>query len=163
MTVEIFDPRGLADPVYQTLSKLRDEYDQKLNEGVISKDQRDSHLKEQKNQAVELYTYLSTWGLMRLKAEEIALNKDNVTKKYGDFDNLKKRIKASQYGKVEIVKEFFNCLQELVPNSQNKLELKQLSKMDVDEYLGMMGLGLAIAQEFSFWATAIYYDIKGDE
>lgn len=159
MTVEIFDPRALADPVYQALSKLRDEYDQKLNEGVISKDQRDSHFKEQKNQAVELYTYLATWGLMRLKAEELALNKKNLNSN----SSIEKRVETSQYGKLEVVQKFFECLQKLVPNSENKLELKQLSNIDVDEYLGIMGLGLAIAQEFSFWADAIYFDIKDKE
>jgi hypothetical protein len=27
---------------------------------------------------------------------------------------------------------------------------------------GLTGLGLNLAQEFSFWANAIYHDIKGD-
>lgn len=159
MTVQVFEPRALAKPVYEALSKLRDEYDKKLNEGVISKDQRDSHLKEQKNQAVELYTYLSTWGLMRLKAEEMALNKKSLDSN----SSIKKRVETSQYGKLEIVQKFFKCLNKLIPDSQDKLELKNLSKMDVDEYLGIMGLGLALALEFSFWADAIYSDIKGDE
>jgi hypothetical protein len=35
--------------------------------------------------------------------------------------------------------------------------------MDVEEYLGLTGLGLALAQEFSFWTTAIYHDVKGEE
>jgi hypothetical protein len=28
--------------------------------------------------------------------------------------------------------------------------------------LGLTGLGLVLAQEFSFWATAVYHDIKGE-
>ncbi|WP_013334951.1 hypothetical protein [Gloeothece verrucosa] len=159
MTVQVFDPRALAEPVYDTLSKLRQEYDKALANNIINKEQRDSHLKEQKNQAVELYTYLATWGLMRLKAEELALNKKNLNSN----SSIKERVETSQYGKLEVVREFFECLKKLIPDSENKLELRNLSKMDVDEYLGIMGLGLAIAQEFSFWATAIYYDIKGDE
>jgi hypothetical protein len=34
--------------------------------------------------------------------------------------------------------------------------------MSTDDYLGLTGLGLALAQEFSFWATAIYADVKGE-
>ncbi|MEM8779288.1 MAG: hypothetical protein AAGF26_10535 [Cyanobacteria bacterium P01_G01_bin.49] len=160
MTVEIFDPRVLANPVYKKLYKLREDYDTNLKNGVITKDQYDSRLKEQKKQAIELYTYLSTWGLMRLKAEELALNKENIQK---TSDNIKDRVKVSQYGKLEVVQEFFNSLQGLMPNSQDKLELKKISKMDVDEYLGLTGLALALAQEFSFWGNAIYYDIKEKE
>ncbi|WP_013334737.1 hypothetical protein [Gloeothece verrucosa] len=159
MIVKIFDPKVLSEPVYDALSQLRQKYDKALASNIINKEQRDSHLKEQKNQAVELYTYLATWGLMRLKAEEFALNKKNLNSN----SCIKERVETSQYGKLEVVREFFECLKKLIPDSENKLELRNLAKMDVDEYLGIMGLGLAIAQEFSFWATAIYYDIKGDE
>ncbi|MGK7886909.1 MAG: hypothetical protein AB4057_20060 [Crocosphaera sp.] len=162
MTVQVFEPRALAKPVYEALSKLRKVYDNALNNNIITKDKRDSHLKEQKNQAVELYTYLSTWGLMRLKAEELALNKKNINRN----SSINERVETSQYGKLEIVQEFFQCLNELIPDipdSEDKLELGNLSKMPVDEYLGIMGLGLALALEFSFWADAIYYDIKGEE
>lgn len=159
MTVKVFDPRALAEPVYEALSKLRKVYDDALASNIITQQQRNSHLKEQKNQAVELYTYLATWGLMRLKGEEFALNKKNLKSN----SSIEERVETSQYGKLEIVQEFFKCLKELIPNSENKLDLESLSTMDVDEYLGIMGLGLAIAQEFSFWAMAIYHDIKGEE
>ena len=105
---------------------------------------------------------------MRLKAEELALNKDNLNSQ----SNVNERVEASQYGKLEVVQEFFKCLEKLIPDSKNKLELDNLSsseKVSVDEYLGIMGLALALAQEFSFWATAIYHeaiyhdDTKGDE
>ncbi|NJL47739.1 MAG: hypothetical protein HC929_09975, partial [Leptolyngbyaceae cyanobacterium SM2_5_2] len=56
--MEAFDPRAIATPVYQALTELR---------GNRSKN--DPIIKQQKGQAVELYTYLSTWGLLRLKAE----------------------------------------------------------------------------------------------
>lgn len=130
--METFDPRTLAKPVYESLRQLR----------AQTKDQE--KLKEQKNQAVELYTYLSTWGLLRLKAEEDALN---------------------QEGKKQVVKEFFDCLEEIsgqkgIANS-NGLDL--LMQLGVEEYLGLTGLGLALAQEFGFWAMAIYHDIKGGE
>jgi hypothetical protein len=159
MTVEIFDPRALAEPVYVSLSELRKIYDDALASKIITKKQRDSHLKKQKNQAVELYTYLSTWGLMRLKAEEMALNKKNIN----SDSTIKERVETEQYGKLEFIQAFFKCLNKLIPKAENKLELEKLSTMDVDEYLGIMGLGLAIAQEFSFWAMAIYHDIKGEE
>ena len=126
-----FDPRTMGKPVYEALDGLR-----KLP------NQDDTRLKEQKNQAVELYTYLSTWGMLRLKAEENAL---------------------SQEGKKQVVKAFFNCLQTISeePNLVGEEGLNTLKNLSTDEYLGLTGLGLAIAQEFSFWATAVYHDIKG--
>jgi hypothetical protein len=127
-----FDPRTMSAPVYEALSKLRS------NTG-----QEDAKL--QKNQAIELYTYLATWGMMRLKAEE-------------------KAISETQKAKKQVVKEYFRCLEKISGVSElasdNGLEtLKQLS---TDEYLGLTGLGLSIAQEFSFWAAAVYHDIKGE-
>lgn len=128
-----FDPRTFGKPVYQALSQLRSQWGR-------DKDR----LKEQKNQAVELYTYLSTWGMMRLKAEEQALNQD---------------------GKKDVVSRYFQCLQEVSEVSElaGASGLENLSKLGTDEYLGLSGLGLALAQEFSFWATAVYHDIKGGE
>lgn len=128
-----FDPRTIATPVYDALSELRSQ----LN-------QDDTHLKEQKNQAVELYTYLSTWGMMRLKAEEQALN---------------------QEGKKQVVKKYFQCLEKLsgIADLANVKGLETLKKLTTDDYLGLTGLGLEIAQEFSFWANAIYHDISSQE
>jgi len=127
-----FDPRSIGAPVYDGLKDLR---------GNLSKD--DPLVKRQKSQAVELYTYLSTWGMMRLKAEEKAL---------------------SQEGKKQVVKKYFECLQTLsdIQNLAGNDGLAVLTKLEVDEYLGLTGLGLALAQEFSFWAAAIYPDIKGE-
>ncbi len=127
-----FDPRTLARPVYESLTELKGN----------TRD-RDK-LKEQKNQAVELYTYISTWGLLRLKAEEDAL---------------------SQEGKKQVVRTFFQCLQEISrqQNLTNRQGLDTLQQLAVEEYLGLTGLGLAIAQEFSFWATAIYHDVTGGD
>jgi hypothetical protein len=130
-----FDPRTIGTPVYQALNELRQEQEQ--NERDQKK--RTERLKEQKNQAVELYTYLSTWGLLRLKAEETAL---------------------SQEGKKQVVKAYFRCLKEVAGKSN--LALDELVALQADDYLGLTGLALAIAQEFSFWANAIYHDIKGE-
>ena len=126
-----FDPRTLGTPVYDALSGLR----------AATKDS--TRLKEQKNQAVELYTYLSTWGMMRLKAEEMAL---------------------SQEGKKDVVKKYFSCLQQLsgVKELDGSGGLDKLKNLKSDEYLGLTGLGLALAQEFSFWATAVYHDVSGE-
>lgn len=74
-----FDPRTLNKEAFEALQSLRDR-----------PNQSDAHLKEQKNQAMELYTYLSTWGMMRLKAEEKAL---------------------SQEGKKQVVQAFFQRLE----------------------------------------------------
>ena len=125
-----FDPRTITTPVYQALSELR----------VHTQD--NTRLKEQKNQAVELYTYLSTWGMMRLKAEEKAL---------------------SQPGKQQVVKKYFECLKTLTQiDLASDCGLDTLKNLNTDEYLGLTGLGLEIAQEFSFWATAVYHDVKGE-
>jgi hypothetical protein len=127
-----FDPRTIATPIYEALDGLRSQ-----------PNQDETRLKEQKSQAVELYTYLATWGMMRLKAEEKAL---------------------SQEGKKQVVKKFFKCLEEIsgVKDLTSEQGLIVLKKLDTEAYLGLTGLGLAVAQEFSFWATAVYHDIKGD-
>lgn len=127
-----FDPRTIGKPVYEALAELRQQ-----------PNQDDTRLKEQKNQAVELYTYLSTWGMMRLKAEEQAL---------------------SQEGKKQVVQKYFQCLEEITekPGLAGRQGLETLKNLETDEYLGLTGLGLAIAQEFSFWATAVYHDITGE-
>ena len=126
-----FDPRTISTPVCTALQELR------------SRTNDNSRLKEQKNQAVELYTYLATWGMLRLKAEEQALSQD---------------------GKKEVVREYFRCLQSLsgVDNLSGTNGLNTLKNLDTDQYLGVTGLGLELAQEFSFWANAIYHDITGD-
>jgi hypothetical protein len=43
------------------------------------------------------------------------------------------------------------------------LSLDDLKKLDADKYLGLTGLGLEIAREFSFWVSAIYHDVSGDD
>ena len=130
--MQTFDPRTLSTPVYEALQELRNDN---------SND--NSRLKEQKSQAVELYTYLATWGMMRLKAEEQAL---------------------SQKGKQDVVKKYFECLQLLgsVKGLAGDKGLDSLKQLKADDYLGLTGLGLNLAQEFSFWANAIYHDVKGD-
>jgi hypothetical protein len=129
-----FDPRSIATPIYDALNNLHS-----------LPNQDETRLKQQKSQAVELYTYLSTWGMMRLKAEEMALP-------------------DGMMGKRQVVQKFFECLQTISgkQNLSGQQGLTTLKNLNTDEYLGITGLGLALAQEFSFWATAIYWDIKGD-
>ncbi|KKI99657.1 hypothetical protein [Prochlorothrix hollandica] len=134
-----FDPRTIAAEVYQQLSTLRG-----------NRDKEDKVVKQQKSQATELYTYLSTWGLLRLKAEEEALKE--------------------QEGKKAVVTAFFKCLGILSSEESKKFIgrpglqiLVDPAQTSADEYLGLTGLGLSIAQEFGFWATAIYADVKGEE
>lgn len=133
-----FDPRTMGKPVYEALNELRNE--QESNQRDAAK--RKERLKEQKNQAVELYTYLSTWGLLRLKAEEKALSQD---------------------GKKDVVKAFFSCLDKITGRRDiaGANGLQALTELDTDDYLGLTGLGLALAQEFSFCANTVYFDIKG--
>jgi len=125
--IVIFDPRSIAKPVHGRLSELKN----------TTTDQ--AKLKKQKSMAQEIYTYLSTWGLMRLKAEETIL-KD---------------------GREDPVKIFFECLQKL--SGDPDLSLDNLKNLSPDEYLGLTGLALEIAREFSFWVSAIYHDVSGDD
>lgn len=160
-----FDPRTISQPAYEALNKLRKAEETKEQKAIESLNTQDleenqkktqkekikaktkERLKEQKNQALELYTYLSTWGMLRLKAEERAISDDKE-------------------GKKKVVESFFECLQKTASRNENDLVgtsgLETLSKLEIDDYLGLTGLGLALAQEFSFWANAIYYDIKGE-
>lgn len=125
-----FDPRSIGKPVYEKLHDLK-----------TKTTDSDKH-KKQRSMAQELYTYLSTWGLMRLKAEETILND----------------------GREQPVKIFFECLQELSGKKGLVGEggLNTLKNLNVSDYLGLSGLGLAIAREFSFWTSAVYHDVKGD-
>lgn len=126
-----FDPRTLNKHAFEGLQSL---HDQARQDNAL--------LKEQKNQAQELYTYISTWGLMRLKAEEKALN---------------------QEGKKQVVKAFFEHLAILSGRSKLSTDqgLDDLVGMSADEYLGVTGLAIELANEFGFWANAIYWKIKG--
>lgn len=131
-----FDPRSIGTPVYTALANLKS----------TTGNNDTTQLKQQKSQAVELYTYLSTWGMMRLKAEEQALGQ-------------------TMEGKKQVVQKFFQCLQDLstVNNLTGNQGLETLKNLPVSDYLGLTGLGLAIAREFGFWTTAIYADInEGD-
>jgi hypothetical protein len=64
--------------------------------------------------------------------------------------------------KQKVVDVFFKCLQELEPiqgkdlSVANPAGLNNLKNLDTSEYLGVTGLALALAQEFSFWANAVY-------
>ncbi len=137
-----FDPRTIGKPVYASLAELRHEQEQNQRDEA----KRKERLKEHKNQAVELYTYLSTWGLLRLKAEEKAISPDKK-------------------GKKQVVEAFFHCLQTISERDDlaGDRGLQSLIDLDTDDYLGLTGLSLALAQEFSFWASAVYWDIKGGD
>ncbi|EFA68328.1 MULTISPECIES: hypothetical protein [Cylindrospermopsis] len=125
----IFEPRAFAKPVYQALTELSS-----------NANNNTERLQEQKNQAIELYTYLATWGLMRLKAEEKALSQDD---------------------KRHVVQKFFECLESLSgePNLARDAGLTSLTNLSPEKYLGLTGLGLSLAQEFSFWAAAVYHNV----
>ncbi len=123
-----FDPRCIGTHVHDKTRDMR---------GVLRGE--DPKAKKQKSMAQELYTYLSTWGLMRLKAEETIL-KD---------------------GREDPVRCFFACLTEI--SGYPNLSLEGLKTLRADEYLGLTGLGLEIAREFSFWVSVIYHDVKGED
>jgi hypothetical protein len=129
---DLLDPRTISKKVYQGLSQLRESHNTNRN-----------RLKEQYNQSVELYTYLATWGLLRLKAEEKAL---------------------SQEGKRDVAIKYFEVLEnisEVTPlRGEQGLNTLTHDNMNPEEYLGLTGIGLQIAREFAFWAAAVYADIK---
>lgn len=127
-----YDPRTISTQVYEALKCVRDA---SANSPDI--------LQEQKVQAVSLYTYAATWGILRLKAEESALQ--------------------SQANKQKIVKCFFQVLGKIAyPDQPDQLarqgleHLSNPSHLSTSEYLGLTGLALQIAREFSFWAEALY-------
>jgi len=126
----LFDPRTIGTPVYERLSELR----------TRTNDQ--AKLRKQKSMAQEIYTYLSTWGLMRLKAEETIFS-------------------DKRDGREDPVRIFFECLQEL--SGKPDLSLENLKSLSADDYLGLTGLALEIAREFSFWVSAVYHDVAGDD
>lgn len=157
-----FDPRSYSSPVYTALSELRDKYDRALEDDLISQQEHKKHLQEQKSQAQEIYSYLSTWGLLRLKGEEFSLNKWNGQTL--ESIPIQKRATKSQEGRREIVEQFFYCLQQ-ISGTQNLIGIQGVKVLtqqnrDIENYLGLMGIALEIAREFSFWANSVYYDIK---
>jgi hypothetical protein len=132
-----FEPAKFGKVSYTALLALRSDY-----ESSKPRNEHQAIFQEIWSEAVEIYTYLSTWGLMRLKAEQTALEKQPVKQK--------------------VVDVFFKCLQELEPiqgkdlSVANPAGLNNLKNLDTSEYLGVTGLALALAQEFSFWANAVY-------
>ena len=135
-----FDPRKFNKHAFNSLTDLRNKH-QKL---IPDFEKAKKGLKDQKNQAQELYTYISTWGLMRLKAEEKALSKEQEERR-------------------KVVKSFFKDLQELADRNDlaGDEDLKNLIGLPADEYLGLTGLAIELANEFGFWANAVYHDIQG--
>lgn len=129
-----YDPRTISILVYQSLNSLKQQTPSETEQ------------KELKNQAVEIYSYIATWGLLRLKAEEFALS--------GDANRNKR----------EIVKCFFQTLGRLIlPTTPDILTgdeglnyLSNSQQLGASEYLGLTGIALQVAREFAFWAEALY-------
>lgn len=156
-----FDPRTISKPAHQYLNDLRGIYQRELSQNQINQQQFKDHLQEQKSEAVQLYGYISSWGLMRLKGEEIALDQWDTA----NPPNIRTRATTSQEGRREIIECFFNCLQEVstTRNLSGEQGLETLKNLDHNHYLGLTGLALTLAQEFSFWADAVYHDIRAGE
>lgn len=159
---EFGQPLAIITPVYETLHELREAYNTAKNNGEISEEHYKKRLKEQKSQARELYTYLATWGLMRLRAEEMSRNAWEVSP---DTISLAVKAETDQEGKREIIERFFKCL-ETVSGKRNLATAngaQTLKELLPNDYMGLTGIALAVAREFSFWTEAIYPDIKGEE
>ncbi|MEC4982703.1 MAG: hypothetical protein SAJ37_00090 [Oscillatoria sp. PMC 1068.18] len=132
MPEELFDPREISKEVYHNLSRIRSEQNNNRQ-----------RLKEQYSQSVELYTYLATWGMLRLKAEEFAPNPD---------------------GKRDAIIAYFRVLTAItdIRHLLGENSLNTLIAMETEDYLGFTGLGLQVAREFAFWALVIYADVKAE-
>jgi hypothetical protein len=159
---EFGQPLSIITPVYETLHELREAYNVAKNNGEISEEHYKKRLKEQKSQARELYTYLATWGLMRLRAEEMSRNAWNRPL---NTITLPEKAETDQEGKREIIERFFKCL-ETVSGKRNLATAngaQTLKGLPPNDYMGLTGIALAVAREFSFWTEAIYPDIKGEE
>jgi hypothetical protein len=127
-----YDPRTISTKVYTNLKTVKDRTSE-------SKDHD-----KQKTQAVELYTFVATWGLLRLAGEVPALSNERQ--------------------KQAVVECFFKTLGELAFAGENpnpllgtsRIETLTQPNMTASDYLGLTGVGLKVAQEFSFWAEALY-------
>jgi len=128
-----YDSRSISAKVYENLSQLK----QTVNNNKEAQ-------KEQKTQLVEIYTYIATWGLLRLKAEESALEnkvyKQSVIKCF--FKTLEELVYPKETG--------FLCGKEALKNLSNKQTLGSSA------YLGLTGIALQVSREFAFWAEALY-------
>ncbi|MEM9543060.1 MAG: hypothetical protein AAGA60_26655 [Cyanobacteria bacterium P01_E01_bin.42] len=157
-----FDPRSYSSPVYTALFQLRKQYDGAVKDGKINVDEYKKHLQEQKSQAQELYSYLSTWGLLRLKGEELSLNKWHGQNP--EEIDIEKRAVKSQEGRREIVEQFFQCLDTISKKrdlaGKDGIQTLTQQQTKIEDYLGLTGIALEVAKEFSFWANTVYYDIK---
>ncbi|MEB3146533.1 MAG: hypothetical protein VKL02_10400 [Cylindrospermopsis raciborskii 1523720] len=165
-----YDPRTISSKVYSQLNQL--------NIQTSADDKR-----EQKSQAVELYNYIATWGLLRLKAEEFALSQENKRKVVKCFFQILEEIHFSSIDKEINLPEPTQSNQQAIPvskpnrpskpnNQPNQptnnpsrvntligkggLDYLTQNNLSASEYLGLTGLGLEIAREFAFWAEAIY-------
>ncbi|MDY6940828.1 MAG: hypothetical protein SWY16_24620 [Cyanobacteriota bacterium] len=162
MCLEPGDPRAITTPVYEALNDLRQSYNEAKNKGDISLENYEKRLREQKSQTQELYTYLATWGLMRLRAEEMSRNAwDGSPSEIP----LSQRATKNQEGKREAIECFFKCLEKVSKkrNLADREGVQTLNELRTDDYIGLTGIALAVAREFSFWADAIYSDIRGGE
>ncbi len=127
-----YDPRSIASKVYNNLQQLHD------------RTPSESDRKEQKTQAVEIYSYLSAWGLLRLKAEEFSLQ--------------------NQPQKQKVIRCFFRTFAEIVsPDAPQQFQereglqnLANVNRLSASEYLGLTGVALQLGREFAFWAEAVY-------
>ncbi|MBD2580122.1 hypothetical protein [Oscillatoria sp. FACHB-1406] len=162
MSLDLGDPRAITQPVYEALNGLRSAYNVARDKGQIKAEDYQKRLREQKSQTQELYTFLATWGLMRLRAEEMSRN--DWEKPPAEIP-LFQRAKKNQEGKREAISCFFECLEKVakVNNLASEKGIETLNQLKSEDYIGLTGIALAVAKEFSFWADAIYPDIKGGE
>jgi len=140
------DFKEIPTAAYEALNACRQDAGKNSDRLEDAGEQVRDRLKAQKNQATELYNYLATWGLLRLMAEELAI------------DNGQAQKKAAKQGRKEVMKKFFEKLEEI---SGQRQDLKTVSGLSGDQYLALSGLALMLSKEFGFWANAVYHDIQG--
>lgn len=132
-----YDDRTISQAVFTSLQALSQETTD------------ETARKEQKNQAVELYTYLATWGLLRLQGEIRALSKTTHKQTVQCFFETLGRL----------VDPEFAANPEVNPFRALETGVTYLTGRSASEYLGLTGFAMQVAREFSFWAEAIYADV----
>ncbi|MGB3401198.1 MAG: hypothetical protein WBA77_00745 [Microcoleaceae cyanobacterium] len=168
----IYDPRSISMKVYQNLTELKNNTPDTAQQ------------KEQRTQIFELYSYVATWGLLRLKAEEVALNQESKQEVVKCFF---KTLEQVAYPEKQTTQEQQPTQQQqpitnqqstlrrpnspIRPNSSNqtteessetKISIAYLTNpAKTADYLGLTGLALQVAREFAFWVDAIYPETKG--
>jgi hypothetical protein len=156
-----YDPRSISMKVYQNLTELKNNTPDTAQQ------------KEQRTQIFELYSYVATWGLLRLKAEEVALKQESKKEVVKCFFKTLEQVAYPEKQPTPITNQQSTVRKPNSPrrpnlpsqttkeSSETKISIQYLTNpAKTADYLGLTGLALRVAREFAFWVDAIYPEIK---